>query len=244
MTSLQFTLEITIAYSHIGSRIYRSFRIAVLFGKGRILHSKATPLLMPTWTLDAGWRLVQSKTVSKTVVSKQCYKRLCHKVITESWLKTSAFPRWFGLDSAPCSWSWSLPRICSQTQLGHHLSKAHTCGQDFEPLCNTQLWNIFLAPKWLRRLRLRSSPSGQSVPLICSTSELTVQAANSDVMLDKTASEPSLVCPSTGRCTPARIFRKESCTQLAMYILRGRRHSNPPSICLLQAFGSLGSQLT
>ena len=56
------------------------------FGKGRILHSKATPLLMPTWTLDAGWRLVESKTVSKTVVSKQCYKRLCHKVITESWL--------------------------------------------------------------------------------------------------------------------------------------------------------------
>ena len=75
---------------------------------------------------------VQKK--SKTLVSKQCYNHLCH-IITESSLTgLLSQEKWFGLDSAPGSWSWSVPRICRQPQLGHHLGKANTCGQDFEPL--------------------------------------------------------------------------------------------------------------
>lgn len=181
--------EITIGYSHIGCRIYRIFWIAVFLVRDVF----STRRQRHCWCQHGPWTLAQTKTASKTVVSKQCYKQLCHKVITESSLTRLLLSqeRWLGLDSAPCSLSWSLPRICSQTQLGHHLSKAH-CGQDFEPLhysqyaalkhldlfgrscscclpgeicgCIPQGMKINLTPKWLR---LRSSPSGQSVPLIC-----------------------------------------------------------------------------
>ena len=47
-----------------------------LFGKGRILHSKATPLLMPTWTLDAG--------TNQNSVQNCCVKTVLQTVVPQS----------------------------------------------------------------------------------------------------------------------------------------------------------------